>query len=126
MQLLGGFAGTAALLAAIGLYSVIAVGVTRRTRELGIRIALGAQPQNVLRLAMQRGLVLLGTGLVVGLPVTMALDRLMAGLLYGITPTDPVTLIAATLLLAVVGMVSTSLPAWRATQIDPVVALQAE
>ena len=93
MQLLGGFAGTAALLAAIGLYSVIAVGVTRRTRELGIRIALGAQPQNVLRLAMQRGLVLLGTGLVVGLPVTMALDRLMAGLLYGITPTDPVTLI---------------------------------
>ena len=126
MQLLGGFAGTAALLAAIELYSVIAVGVTRRTRELGIRIALAAQPQNVLRLAMQRGLVLLGTGLVVGLPVTMALDRLMAGLLYGITPTDPVTLIAAALLLAVVGMVSTSLPAWRATQIDPVVALQAE
>ena len=70
--------------------------------------------------------MLLGTGLVVGLPVTMVLDRLMAGLLYGITPTDPVTLIAATLLLAVVGMVSTSLPAWRATQIDPVVALQAE
>jgi putative ABC transport system permease protein len=126
MLLLGSFAAAALLLAAIGLYGVMAVGVTQRTREIGVRVALGAEPADVLRLVMQRGMLLTGTGLAIGSVAALALGRVVAGLLYGITPTDPVTLLTAVLFLAAVAMLATYLPARRAARLDPMAALRAE
>ena len=126
MLLLGGFAAAALLLAAIGLYGVIAFGVTQRTREIGVRVALGAQQHDVVRLVMQRGMLLIGTGLAIGSAAALALGRFMAGLLYGVTPTDPVTLLAVALFLAAVAILATYLPARRAARVDPMVALRAE
>jgi putative ABC transport system permease protein len=124
--LLGGFASAAVILAAIGLYGVIAFGVTQRTREIGIRVALGAQRADVLRLVMQRGMLLTGAGLVVGFLAALALGRVVAGLLYGITPTDPATLLTVALFLTAVAMLATYVPARRAMQLDPTAALKAE
>jgi putative ABC transport system permease protein len=126
MLLLGSFAGAALLLAAIGLYGVMAFGVTQRTREIGVRVALGAQDADVLRLVMHRGMLLTGTGLAIGFVAALALGRVLAGLLYGITPTDPVTLLTVALFLAAVALVATYLPARRAARLDPMVALRAE
>ncbi|MGH9312611.1 MAG: ABC transporter permease [Vicinamibacterales bacterium] len=126
MLLLGGFAAAALLLAAIGLYGVIAFGVTERTREIGLRVALGAQHRDVLRLVMQRGMLLTGIGLAIGVAAALALGRVVAGLLYGVTPTDSVTLLAVAFFLAAVAMLATYLPARRATRVDPMVALRAE
>lgn len=126
MLFLAGFAAAALLLTAIGLYGVIAFGVTQRTREIGVRVALGAQYTSILRLVMQRGMLLTGTGLVIGVAAALALGRVMTGLLYGITPTDPGTLVAAALFLASVATIATYLPARRATRLDPTVALRAE
>jgi putative ABC transport system permease protein len=126
MLLLGSFAAAALLLAAIGLYGVIAFGVTERTREIGVRVALGAQHADILRLVMHRGMLLTGTGLAIGFVAALALGRVVAGLLYGITPTDPATLLTVALFLAAVAMVATYLPARRAARLDPMVALRAE
>jgi putative ABC transport system permease protein len=126
MLLLGSFAAAALLLSAIGLYGVIAFGVTQRTREIGVRVALGAPYGNVLRLVMQHGMLLTGTGLVIGTAAALALGRVMTGLLYGVTPTDPPTLLAVLLFLAAVAMLATYLPARRAARVDPMVALRAE
>ncbi len=126
MLLLGAFAVAALLLAAIGVYGVIAFGVTQRTREIGVRIALGAQRGDVLRLVMQRTALLIGTGLAVGMVSVFALSRVVAGLIHEIKPTDPATLLAAALLFAVIAMLATYLPARRATRVDPIVALRAE
>jgi ABC-type antimicrobial peptide transport system permease subunit len=124
--LLGGFAGAALLLAAIGLYGVIAFAVAQRTREIGVRVVLGAQRRDVYQLVMRRGGLLLGIGLALGIAGALVLGRLVSGLLYGITPGDPVTLVAVTLLLATVAVVATYLPARRAMRVDPLVALRAE
>jgi putative ABC transport system permease protein len=126
MLLLGSFAAAALLLAAIGLFGVIAFGVTQRTREIGVRVALGAQHADILRLIMQRGMLLTGTGLAIGFLAALALGRVLAGLLYGITPTDPATLLTVALFLAAVAMLATYLPARRAARLDPTVALRAE
>ena len=126
MLLLGSFAAAALILAAIGLYGVIAFGVTQRTREIGVRVALGAQQRDILRLVMQRGMLLIGTGLAIGIAAALALGRVVAGLLYGVTPTDPATLLAVALFLAAVAMLATYLPARRAARVDPMVALRAE
>jgi putative ABC transport system permease protein len=126
MLLLGGFAAAALLLAAIGVYGVIAFGVTQRTREIGVRIALGAQRRDVVRLVMQRATRLIGTGLAIGIAAALALGRVVAGLLYSVTPTDPATLLAVAFFLAAVAMFATYLPARRATLVDPMVALRAE
>jgi putative ABC transport system permease protein len=126
MLLLGSFAAAALLLAAIGLYGVIAFGVTERTREIGVRVALGAQHADILRLVMHRGMLLTVTGLAMGFVAALALGRVVAGLLYGITPTDPATLLTVALFLAAVAMVATYLPARRAARLDPMVALRAE
>jgi putative ABC transport system permease protein len=126
MLLLGGFAATALLLAAIGVYGVIAFGVTQRTREIGVRIALGAQRRDVLRLVMQRATLLIGTGLAIGIAAVLVLGRFVASLVYGITPNDPATLVAIAVFLAAVATLATYLPARGAARVDPILALRAE
>lgn len=126
MRLFCGFAGAALLIAAIGLYGVIAFGVSQRTREIGIRVALGAERRDVLGLVMQRGMMLTGAGLAIGIAAALALGRIVTGLLYGIAPTDAPTLLAVAVFVAAVAMLATYLPARRAMRVDPIVALRAE
>ena len=126
LWLLACFAAAAVILAAIGLYGVIAFGVSRRTQEIGVRVALGAQRSDVLRLMMRRGLRLTAIGVVLGAAGALALGRVMSGLLYGISPADPATLLAVAGGLGAVAMLATYLPARRATRVDPNVALRAE
>jgi putative ABC transport system permease protein len=126
MILLAGFAAAALLLAAIGLYGVIAFTVAQRTREIGIRAALGARPGDVFRLVLQRGLMLVGGGLVVGVMAALALGRFVAGLLYGVSPQDPLTLLSVGGFLTGISIAAICLPARRATRIDPLAAIRTE
>ena len=125
-RLLSLFGLLALLLAAIGLYGVMAYTVAQRTREIGIRMALGAQRHNVLKLVLSRGMILTLIGIALGSGVAIALTRLMKHLLFGIGPTDPVTFIATALLLAGVAIMAAYVPARRATKVDPLVALRYE
>jgi predicted permease len=124
--LLGLFAGVALLLAVVGLYGVVAYGVSQRTREIGIRMALGAQRQNVLALSIGQGMrpALVGVGL--GMAGAFALARLLAGQLYEIKPTDPMTFGLVAAGLSIVALVACYIPARRATQVDPLAALRGE
>ncbi len=122
--LLGIFAGLALLLAAMGLYGVLAYSVTQRTRELGIRMALGAGNGDVRTMVMRQGVLLAVAGLVPGLLVSWALSRMITRLLYGVNAGDLVTFATVPLLLLVVAVVATLLPAWRASRVDPAVALR--
>lgn len=124
--LLGSFAGLALLLAAIGLYSVISYLVTQRTREIGIRMALGAQRGDVLRLVLKHALFLTGVGLACGVVLALAGSRLTSAMLYGVKPHDPLTYAAVVLLLAIIAMVACLVPLRRAMRVDPIVALRYE
>jgi putative ABC transport system permease protein len=126
MILMGVFGGLALLLAAVGIYGLLSYAVTQRTHELGIRLALGAQAKDVLRLVLQQGMALAILGEAIGLLAALASTRLLKGLLFGVTPTDPLIFIAVFQLLALVAFIACYLPARRATRVDPLVALRWE
>ncbi len=126
MLLLSSFAAVALLLAAIGIYGVMSYSVSKRRQELGIRMSLGATQGEVLRLVMRQGLTLALAGSVVGIAGAFALSRLMAGMLYSVKPTDPLTFGGVSALLLLVAALATLIPARQATSIDPVIALRNE
>jgi putative ABC transport system permease protein len=124
--LLGGFAGLALILAAIGLYGVTAYSVERRTNELGVRMALGAQKNDVLRLVMGQGALLAVIGIGIGLGLAFAVKRLISNLLFDVSATDPWTFALTSLLILAVALAASLIPALRAIKVDPVVALRYE
>ncbi len=124
--LFASFAGLAIVLAAIGLYGVLSYLVSQQTREIGVRVALGATAGGVISHILGRGLALAGTGVVVGLAIALALARVISTMLYGVSPTDPLTFIAVPLLLLAIATLACYVPARRATRVDPLTALRAE
>jgi ABC-type antimicrobial peptide transport system permease subunit len=126
MLLLALFAALAISLAAVGVYGVMAYSVTRRTQEIGIRLALGAKHQQVLGLVMSQALRLVGAGLVIGLIATAASGRILTGLIFGVQASDPLILITVTAGLAFVALAAGYLPARRVLHVEPMVALRDE
>jgi predicted permease len=126
MLLLAIFAGIALVLAAVGIYGVMSYSVAQQTREIGIRMALGAQRGDVLKMTVKQGLRLVGLGLVIGLVAAFILTRVMASLLFGISATDPLTFISISLVLLSVAILASYIPALRATRVDPMIALRAQ
>jgi putative ABC transport system permease protein len=122
--LLSLFAGLAMMLSMAGIYGVMSYATARRTHEIGVRIAFGATRSGVLTMVLRRGAVLAACGLGLGFAAALAVTRILSGLLYGVTATDPLTFIVAGLLLLGVGVAATLVPAWRATRVDPLVALR--
>jgi predicted permease len=120
------FGGLALLLASIGLYGVMSCTVSQSTRELGLRMALGARTSNVLRLVLLRGLLLTTTGMIIGIALALLLTRLLGNLLYQVSPRDPLAFAAAFAVMTLASVTACFLPAWRATRIDPIRALRAE
>jgi putative ABC transport system permease protein len=126
MLLLGVFGAVALVLAAVGIYGIMAHAVKRRTREIGIRMALGARPADVLRLVVGQGMALAGAGLVIGVLAALAATRLMTRLLFGISANDPLTFASIVVLLAVIALLASWFPARRAVSTDPTLSLRSE
>jgi putative ABC transport system permease protein len=124
MLLLGIFAALAMVLAAVGIYGVMSYSIAQRTREIGLRIALGAQKSDVLKMILRQGLRFVAAGLAIGLAASFVLTRVMASLLFGISATDPATFVAISLVLIAVALLASYIPAVRAMKIDPMLALR--
>jgi ABC-type antimicrobial peptide transport system permease subunit len=118
------FSGAALFLSAIGLYGILVYSVNQRTREIGIRIALGASSTNILRLVIQRGLMMVGIGLIIGILIALVCSRSIESLLYEVRGDDPVTLGVAVLVLWTAGLIACLLPGFRAAKVDPIAALR--
>jgi putative ABC transport system permease protein len=124
--LLSLFSLIALVLASVGIYGVMHYSVAQRTHEVGIRMALGARPASVVRMVIGQGLLLAAIGLGAGLVGAWWLTRLLSSLLFGVTASDPVTFAAVSILLVVVAILASSIPAWRAARVDPIAALRCE
>jgi putative ABC transport system permease protein len=124
--LLGTFAGLALILASVGIYGVVAYSVTQRTRELGLRMAIGAQQRDVVAMVLRESLIVVAVGMAVGVTAALLATRALSGLLFGIGPLDPVTWTAVTGVLFGVAFLASYVPARRATRVDPLIALRAE
>jgi putative ABC transport system permease protein len=125
-SLLSGFAGLALLLVTLGIYAVLSFAVTQRTQEIGVRVALGAQPRDVLRMIFSQGFKLFLIGAAIGLAAALALSSALVHLLYGVSPYDPASFASVTILLAAVALLACYVPARRATRVDPLIALRYE
>jgi ABC-type antimicrobial peptide transport system permease subunit len=123
-DLVGGFAALAVLLAAIGLYGLLAYMVGQKSREIGIRMALGARREDIMKMFLRSGVVLAGVGVVVGLVIASSSASVMASLLYGVRPHDPAVFLIVPLFLFAAAILASYLPARRATKVDPVIALR--
>jgi putative ABC transport system permease protein len=125
-MLLGVFAALALILSAIGTYGVLSYVVSQRNREIGIRVAIGAQRSQIMKLVLRSGLALALGGILIGVTLAAWTARLMRGLLYDIRPDDPSTFIVVALVLSAVAVLASFVPAWRASRVDPVVVLKGE
>lgn len=126
VSLLTGFGMLSLVLSLVGIYGVIAYAVSRRTREVGIRIALGAKRRDVLNLVMRDGFRLALTGVVIGIALSLGVTRFLASLLFGVSPTDWITFVMVSVVLALATLLASYLPAWRAARVNPNVALRYE
>jgi ABC-type antimicrobial peptide transport system permease subunit len=126
MVLLGAFAALALALAAVGIFGITSYSVAQRTREMGLRMALGAQPGRVLWMVLKEAGALAGVGLAAGLALALGATRVMASLLFGVPATDPATFAAVAVALGAVSLVAAWVPGHRATQVDPIVALRSD
>jgi ABC-type antimicrobial peptide transport system permease subunit len=123
-DLVGGFAGVALVLASTGIYGLLAFMVGQRSREIGLRMALGARPADILKLILTKGVILAGVGIIAGVILSAATASTMSSLLYGVRPHDPAVFVVVPLLLYAVAVLASCVPAWRATKVDSLTALR--
>ena len=126
MLLLSGFAGLALTLALVGIYATLAYSVSRRTREMGIRLALGASGRSVLALVLRHGLALVTVGVALGVGLAFLTTRVLSSFVFGITPTDPATMLVGIIAVLAAAVIACTLPAWRAARLDPLSSIRHE